>query len=204
MRLGITRPPAPNLALDVTRPKRVPSSGHTTAPPLAPECTDAVVWYIAGTDDDVVVVVVVVWYIDGTDGVPSRHLEGAKRGCEKFTTEDTAPRCTAGEQSTKPASIAPGPTLAKPTTATGDPAGAPASPGSADPGSRRRFTGMSRSASSVGPSPPSSTATTATSNGPRDTYTGAASRHVVFPGMPTRIDRTKGPLPSPPAAVDEG
>ena len=103
----------------------------------------------------------------------------------------------------KPASIAPGPTLAKPTTATGDPGDAPASRDPPAPGGTRRFTGTRRRASF---GEWSLTSTTATSSGPRDTYTGAASFSHAFvpPGMPTRIDRTMGPLPSPPAAVDEG
>ena len=177
--MGITRPPAPNLALDVTRPRRVRVRG-TTAPPLAPECTDAVVWYIAGTVDDGRRRRRRLVHRRTDDPV---DLEGAKRGCEKFTTEDTAPRCTAGEQSTKTRVDRPGPTLAKPTTATGDPGDAPARtakaplPGAPPPLHGDESLGVVGRARS-----PSATSTTATSNGPPDTYTGAAFSHVVVPG----------------------
>ena len=83
----------------------------------------------------------------------------------------------------------------------GDPGDAPESRDPPALYGTRRFTGTRRRASF---GEWSLTLTTATSSGPRDTYTGAASRHAfVPPGMPTRIDRTMGPLPSPPAAVDE-
>ena len=60
-RCGSVAPARPCLALLVTRPSSRPSKGDTTAPPLAPECTAAVVssistsvgWLARHTTEDI-------------------------------------------------------------------------------------------------------------------------------------------------------
>ena len=133
---------------------------------------------------------------------------GFVRRFVRRTIADITPGYTAGDPSTCPACTTLGPILACPTTATGAP-GDVSSKSSRE--EERTLTGTRRLASAG----ESSTARTATSSAPRDTYTHVASLHderespedppsSSDPGSLTRIAFTFGPFPSPPAAIADG